>query len=140
MAGDGPADYGHAYYVAPNPPFGAAFTYHLAESRTTRAERRKEAEQPKIETGEDTPFPAFETLEASGHAQESCEACHTVNGNGNPAEGGGWLATGDTRYHDVQCESCHGPGETHVSNPDASQPLAFVSVGLELDRGCGECH
>jgi len=83
---------------------------------------------------------AWETLEASGSSQEFCEACHTVNGNGNPAEGGGWLATGDTRYHDVQCESCHGPGETHVTNPDATQPLAFVSVGLELDRGCGECH
>jgi photosystem II stability/assembly factor-like uncharacterized protein len=64
LAGDGPADYGHAYYVAPNPPFGAVFTYHLAEPRTTRAERRKEAEKPKIEAGEDTPFPAFETLEA----------------------------------------------------------------------------
>lgn len=64
LAGDGPADYGHAYYVAPNPPFGAVFTYHLAESRTSRAERRKESEKPKVEAGEDTPFPPFEALEA----------------------------------------------------------------------------
>jgi hypothetical protein len=50
--------------VAPNPPFGAVFTYHLAEGRASLAEQRKEAEKPKIEAGEDTPFPAFERLEA----------------------------------------------------------------------------
>ncbi len=64
LAGEGPGDYGHAHFVAPNPPFGAVFTYHLAESRSTRAERRKETERPKIEAGEDTPFPPFAELEA----------------------------------------------------------------------------
>ncbi|HZD03476.1 MAG TPA: cytochrome c3 family protein, partial [Longimicrobiales bacterium] len=44
------------------------------------------------------------------------------------------------RYHDVQCESCHGPGLTHVENPDATQPLAPIRVGSDLTFGCGECH
>lgn len=84
---------------------------------------------------------AWESLIGSGSAQPFCENCHTVSQNGNPSEtDGGWATTQDTRYHDVQCENCHGPGEAHGNNPDASQPLAEASVGLELDTGCGECH
>ena len=84
---------------------------------------------------------AWNTLQASTHAQTFCEGCHTVSENGNEAEGeAGWVATADTRYYDVQCESCHGPGAGHVSNPEASQPLASIAVGLDLTSGCGECH
>ena len=84
---------------------------------------------------------AWEGLQSSGSAQPFCEACHTVSENGNAAEGDvGWVATGDPRYEDVQCESCHGPGSGHVSNPEASQPLASIEVGTDLNNGCGECH
>jgi predicted CXXCH cytochrome family protein len=85
---------------------------------------------------------AWDDLQASGHAQESCEGCHTVGANGNPVTevNVGWAATADPRYHDVQCESCHGPGLDHVTNPDATQPLAHLDVGAELTFGCGECH
>jgi len=84
---------------------------------------------------------AWATLEASGHAQPFCEGCHSVGELGNDVEGdAGWAATGDTRYHDVQCENCHGPGETHVANPDASQPTASLTVDLAAGVGCAECH
>ncbi|MGD2067311.1 MAG: cytochrome c3 family protein [Gemmatimonadota bacterium] len=85
---------------------------------------------------------AWEDLQASGHASESCEGCHTVNELGNIVENQsvGWTATADPRYWDVQCESCHGPGLEHVTNPDATQPLAPVEVGADLTFGCGECH
>lgn len=84
---------------------------------------------------------AWETLQNSGHARDVCEACHTVNQLGNPTEReGGYQAVPQTRYHDVQCESCHGPGLDHVQNPDATQPLAPMSVGVDLTVGCGECH
>lgn len=85
---------------------------------------------------------AWEDLQASGHASESCEGCHTVNERGNHVEDPsvGWMSTGDPRYQDVQCESCHGPGLDHVTNPDATQPLASIAVGVDLTAGCGECH
>jgi hypothetical protein len=85
---------------------------------------------------------AFATLASSGEMQGFCQGCHTVNarGNASPDENGGWVGTSDPRYHDVQCENCHGPGQTHVSNPDATQPLAPLSVGVDLTIGCGECH
>jgi len=84
---------------------------------------------------------AWSALAESGQAQESCEACHAVDGRGNAVDDpAGWVATRDARYQDVQCESCHGPGLGHITNPDATQPLASILVGVELDNGCGECH
>ena len=85
---------------------------------------------------------AWADLQESGHADRSCEGCHTVGAYGNLVsdENVGWAATLDPRYQDVQCESCHGPGLEHVSNPDASQPLASIRVGVGLESGCGECH
>jgi hypothetical protein len=87
---------------------------------------------------------AWAGLQSSGGAQAFCEGCHTVGPNGSAASAdGGWTTTQDPRYQDVQCENCHGPGATHVSNPDASQPLASILVGDPIDGpllGCAECH
>jgi predicted CXXCH cytochrome family protein len=52
----------------------------------------------------------------------------------------GYNGTAEARYHDVQCESCHGPGLTHATNPlESNAPLAPIDVG-DLDVGCVECH
>ncbi|MFW6205993.1 MAG: cytochrome c3 family protein [Gemmatimonadota bacterium] len=92
---------------------------------------------------------AWEGLQQSDHAQAFCEACHTVNslGNVHPSQTdpgaaiGGHVAVDDGRYHDVQCESCHGPGLDHTLDPvKQNVPLAPISAGTELAYGCGECH
>ncbi|MGF1454798.1 MAG: glycosyl hydrolase [Alphaproteobacteria bacterium] len=61
--GDPKARQGDGFYVAPNPPFGAVFTYYLKEDLKSLEEVRQEAEKPKVEEGEDTPFPGFDVLE-----------------------------------------------------------------------------
>jgi len=85
---------------------------------------------------------AWDGLQASGGAQALCEGCHTVGENGNSIAGSvGYAATGEERYEDVQCESCHGPGLTHVSNPtSANIPLALLNVTSGTLTGCAECH
>ncbi|MCA9750813.1 MAG: hypothetical protein KC591_01365 [Gemmatimonadetes bacterium] len=84
---------------------------------------------------------AYQTLEDSGHAADHCYPCHTVNDQGNPlAEDGGWKVAAVEAYHDVQCESCHGAGLTHVENPDGSGPLASIAIPATFDAGCAECH
>ncbi|MEE8171126.1 MAG: glycosyl hydrolase, partial [Phycisphaerae bacterium] len=52
---------GSAYYVAPNPPFGAVFTYYLKEKITTRKERRAEAEKKAEKAGKPYAYPDIET-------------------------------------------------------------------------------
>lgn len=86
---------------------------------------------------------AWETLGPTGAGQALCQACHSTNSLGNPVSGstGGYLAHADERYHDVQCESCHGPGLEHVRSPGRNNwPLATLAVGPTLEQGCGECH
>jgi predicted CXXCH cytochrome family protein len=85
---------------------------------------------------------AWNTLEASGHAQDFCRTCHTVSENGNLTDApAGWNAVQTDVYHDVQCESCHGPGITHVQAPDAgTAPLASIQGDTLGPASCGTCH
>ncbi|MFN8651719.1 MAG: cytochrome c3 family protein [Gemmatimonadales bacterium] len=82
--------------------------------------------------------------------KSSCVGCHTVSENGNSAAGpAGYLKVADAAYQDVQCESCHGPGNEHVQAPDvALAPLASIHVDTTqvgateaLAAGsCAACH
>ena len=86
---------------------------------------------------------AWSDLQASGHASGNCEGCHSVNNLGNAVTDTavGYRSTKDARYHDVQCESCHGPGLTHASSPTSSnRPLASIRADTNATNGCGECH
>ena len=86
---------------------------------------------------------AWSDLQASGHASSACNSCHTVsqlgNAVGHPA---GYAVVPDSAYRDVQCESCHGPGFTHVENPDieANHPLARIHVDTGVTTSCSGCH
>ena len=60
----GRASQGAAYFMAKNPPFGAVFTYHLAEEVKTKAKQRQEAEKPLVEAGKDAPYPGWAAVEA----------------------------------------------------------------------------
>ncbi len=85
---------------------------------------------------------AFATLVGSGHAAPSCYGCHTVSERGNLAIApAGWNLVQDSAYHNVQCESCHGAGLNHVSEPDApgNVPLAHISVA-DSTASCASCH
>jgi len=85
---------------------------------------------------------AWSTLVASGAQQALCNACHTVSHAGNAAVApAGYARVPDSAYHDVQCESCHGAGYTHVLEPDitANHPLAHVALTDSL-ASCAECH
>ncbi|WP_223789060.1 WD40/YVTN/BNR-like repeat-containing protein [Marinicella meishanensis] len=53
---------GSDFFTAPNPPYGATFSYHLkAEFKTLKAQRRA-AEIKKENAGEDTPYPSWDAL------------------------------------------------------------------------------
>ena len=74
---------------------------------------------------------AWDDLQANAGAQPFCEQCHTVNSRGNqPTAVVGYDKVKDVAYHDVQCESCHGPGFDHVQNPTdhGNRPIASANV------------
>lgn len=54
---------GATYYTAPNPEFGATFTYYLKEVPKTAKEARQEKEKELFEAGKPIPQPSWKALE-----------------------------------------------------------------------------
>jgi photosystem II stability/assembly factor-like uncharacterized protein len=55
---------GDAYFTAPNPPFGAVFTYYLAQELKTKKEIRQEKEKTLINQDKNVPFPGWDEVES----------------------------------------------------------------------------
>ena len=55
---------GDAFYIAPNPDFGAVFTYYLPEDIQTREGARQEAEKERIENNQNVSFPTWPEIKA----------------------------------------------------------------------------
>ncbi|MDH3268706.1 MAG: glycosyl hydrolase, partial [Ignavibacteria bacterium] len=58
----GVAFQGASFYSAPNPPFGAVFTYYIKDDYKSLKERRREEEKEKQKKGEDIKYPNYNTL------------------------------------------------------------------------------
>lgn len=63
------ASQGAGYYTAPNPPFGAVFTYYLKDSLSTLKEERQQTEKELLEAEKDTPIASWAELEAERREQ-----------------------------------------------------------------------
>jgi photosystem II stability/assembly factor-like uncharacterized protein len=53
---------GETFYLAPNPPFGAVFTYYLKDGLKTGAEARREEEGKLVKDGKAVPFPGWDNI------------------------------------------------------------------------------
>ncbi|MBI4661038.1 MAG: glycosyl hydrolase [Verrucomicrobia bacterium] len=67
---NGRGSQGSTYYAAPNPPFGAVFTYYLKEKIQTRREARQEAEKKALEAKKPYRHPTFDELRAEDEEKE----------------------------------------------------------------------
>jgi len=63
LGGSGKASQGAAYFLADNPPFGAVFTYYLADGLSTLEEQRRKEQEPLEKAWKDTPYVGYEALE-----------------------------------------------------------------------------
>ena len=62
LGGGGKSSLGDAFFTAPNPPFGAVFTYHLKEGLKTRRQLRKKREGELQKEGKPVQYPSWEAL------------------------------------------------------------------------------
>jgi hypothetical protein len=60
----GKGSQGASFYTAKNPPFGAVFTYYLAETYEKKKDVRKKKEKELTEQEANIPFPGWEEVEA----------------------------------------------------------------------------
>ena len=61
---------GSAHYSAPNPEYGAVFTYYLSEGLETKAALRKKAEKEALKADEAISFPSWDELEAERRQEQ----------------------------------------------------------------------
>ncbi|MGY6550297.1 MAG: VPS10 domain-containing protein [Erythrobacter sp.] len=96
---------GHGYFTAPNPPFGANFTYYLAEDIPSLAATRQQREAAATRSGANTPFPPFEDIASEMQETEPAIWLTVRNAEGNvvrrikgPAKRGFHRVNWDLRY------------------------------------------
>ncbi len=75
---------GSTAYVAPNPDFGAVFTYYVQAAPETRRDQRLRAESELRERGEDVPFPGYERLAAEAGERDARVVLLVRDSAGNP--------------------------------------------------------
>ena len=142
LGGREKASQGAAFYTAPNPPFGAIFTYYLKADLTTQKERRRSEEKKIADQGGDVFYPTWEALE-----REALEPAPTIvltitDASGKvvrrvtgPTKAGMQRVSWDLRYPPIDPTRLDASDDT--SNPFATPPQGAMvlpgkySVSLE---------
>lgn len=81
--GKGQGSQGTGHYLSDNPPFGAVFTYHLAEGYKTAKDSRAETEKEQNKAGEDVSFPGYDQLDAEANEMPARVWLEVADANGN---------------------------------------------------------
>jgi photosystem II stability/assembly factor-like uncharacterized protein len=107
---------GDAYYLAPNPPFGAVFTYYLKDGLKSAAEARRDEEKKLTKDGKPVTFPGWDALRKEELEQKpelvltvTDEAGHVVRRLTGPAGKGLHRVAWDLRYPPVDPTQLEAP-------------------------------
>jgi photosystem II stability/assembly factor-like uncharacterized protein len=74
---------GAEFFTAPNPPFGAVFTYHIGDEIKTRAKTRREKELEIEKDNGDTPYPSWDALRAEDREEAPAVLLIVKDADGN---------------------------------------------------------
>ena len=118
---NGKSSQGDAFFVAPNPPFGALFTYYLKEDLKTSKEQRRESEKKLEDSGDNTPYPGWDAIRAE-EKEESPAMVLTVTDNDGkivrriegPVKAGFHRVAWDLRYPLSSPWTPEGAGEEYI--------------------------
>jgi photosystem II stability/assembly factor-like uncharacterized protein len=121
---------GETYFSAPNPPFGAVFTYYLKQEVKTKREARLAAEKEALKKKEELPYPSADELRAEAR-EEKPEILLTVkDADGNvagPVKLGVHRVAWDLRFP-ASNPTALKPGPTPTENPFYEAPTGPLAV------------
>ena len=136
---------GDAFFTAPNPPFGAAFTYYLKESLRTRKQQRQETEKSLEKQGKTINFPGWDTLRQEEREEEPAviltvkdEAGNVVRRLTGPTDKGLHRIAWDLRYPAIEPTKLEEPRDLEPWDRPAEGPLVVpgtfsVSLAKRVD-------
>lgn len=130
---------GHTYYAAPNPEFGATFTFYLKEAIKTQKQLRQEKEKELTKEEKDIPYPSFEAMRAEDNEAKpfllftiTDEQGNVVNRVKAPASKGMQRITWNLRYPSLDPVNPKKLGEQALNNEPKGPLVApgryFVAV------------
>ena len=73
---------GDNFFSAPNPGYGAVFTYYLKDGLKTRKAQRRATEIEREKAGEDTPYPSWDSLQGEDREIEPSLIIEIRNSDG----------------------------------------------------------
>ena len=124
------ASQGDSYFMAPNPDFGAIFTYYLAEGFESSRDVRREAERELEAENEDVAVADWDTILGEVREDEPAIVFTVTDSNGNvvrqieaPADAGFHRAAWDLRYPELQ------PWSQELEESDSGGAGVLVAPG-----------
>jgi photosystem II stability/assembly factor-like uncharacterized protein len=127
LAGKEKANQGDSFFTAPNPPFGAVFTYYLEDEIKTRKETRREAEKKVAKDAGDVSYPSWDELRAEAREEKPAIVLTVSDADGNvvrrltgPVKAGFHRVAWDLRYPAFEPTDLEPPGEY---DPYADVPM-----------------
>jgi hypothetical protein len=125
---------GETFYTAPNPPFGAVFTYYLKEEVKTRRKARLDAEKEAEKKGAEIAYPDAAALRAEAREEDPAVVLTVKDADGNvvrrltgPVTAGVHRVAWDLRFP-ASAPSSLKPGPTPVENPFYDAPAGPLAV------------
>lgn len=126
----GKAAEGDSYYTAPNPPFGAVFTYYLKDSLETLKEKRQKKERRIEKKGGDNFYPPWSELRKENQEQGPSVVLIVRNEQGDvirrvegPVAKGMHRVAWDLRYPPANPPEIHENGEFNPWEPQPAGPM-----------------
>ncbi len=119
---------GSAAYVAPNPEFGATFTYHMPERPASAADERRARERALRDDGRDIPFPGYDALTLERMEGETLALLRVSDARGVPVR----LIEGSVRagLHRASWDLRHpAPNPVSFDTPGFTPPWVTEPVG-----------
>ncbi len=141
----GKAFQGDDYFTAPNPPFGAVFTFYLKEAPKKLKEQRREAEKKTEEDGQAVSYPAWDDLRAEDREEDPVVVITITDSAGDvvrrftgPAAKGLQRAVWDLRYPafnptSLEKQEPGSPWDTPPEGPMAVPGEYTVSLALRVN-------
>lgn len=127
----GTGSQGASMYAAPNPEFGATFTYYVKEKPKSPKEQRQEKEKEAMKNGQDINYPSYEDFVAEDNYEKAYLLFIVKDESGNeirkmkaPAGEGIKRATWNLRYPASTPIQTNKPKVGRYSNPNEG-PLAI---------------
>ena len=142
----GRAFQGESHYTAPNPPYGAVFTYYLKDDLKTRKALRWEAEAEAEKEGGNTEYPTWDQLRAEEREEDPVILITVTDAEGQvvrrftgPANAGMHRVSWDLRYPSTMPASLGGgPTDNPFFNPPQGPLVAPGRYTVNIAKRIGD--